>query len=57
MKLVDIKKATNPDNILLVTDAMMGQDAVTTAKAFNDTLDLSGFIMTKLDGDAPLVQH
>ena len=31
---------------------MMGQDAVTTAKAFNDTLDLSGFIMTKLDGDA-----
>lgn len=51
-ELVDIKKATNPDNILLVTDAMMGQDAVTTAKAFNDTLDLSGFIMTKLDGDA-----
>ena len=51
-ELVDIKKTTKPDNILLVCDAMMGQDAVTTAKAFNDTLDLSGFIMTKLDGDA-----
>ena len=50
-ELKDIKKATSPDNTLLVCDAMMGQDAVTTAKSFNDELDLSGFIMTKMDGD------
>jgi signal recognition particle subunit SRP54 len=47
-----IKSSTNPDNIFFVCDAMMGQDAVTTAKAFNDRLSISGFIMTKLDGDA-----
>ncbi len=51
-ELANIKLATNPDNILFVCDAMMGQDAVTTARAFNDRLDLSGVIMTKLDGDA-----
>ncbi|MES2746467.1 MAG: signal recognition particle protein [Bdellovibrionota bacterium] len=51
-ELVDIKNVTKPDNILLVCDAMMGQDAVTTAKAFDDQLTLSGVIMTKLDGDA-----
>ncbi len=51
-ELSDIKDHTNPDNIMLVCDAMMGQDAVTTAKAFNDRLDVSGVIMTKLDGDA-----
>ena len=50
-ELKEIKKATTPDNMLLVCDAMMGQDAVTTAKSFNDELDLSGFIMTKMDGD------
>lgn len=50
-ELKDIKKITSPDNTLLVCDAMMGQDAVTTAKSFNDELDLSGFIMTKMDGD------
>jgi len=51
-ELVDIRTATKPDNILLVCDAMMGQDAVTTAKAFDEALDLSGVVMTKLDGDA-----
>jgi len=51
-ELDDIKAATQPDNILLICDAMMGQDAVTTAKSFNDRLDLSGVIITKLDGDA-----
>lgn len=51
-ELVNIKAATNPDNILFVCDAMMGQDAVTTAKAFNEKLAFSGVIMTKLDGDA-----
>ena len=51
-ELVDIKKQVHPDHILLACDAMMGQDAVTTAQAFTQALDLSGFIMTKLDGDA-----
>lgn len=51
-ELRDIKTHTQPDRILLVCDAMMGQDAVTTAKSFNDQLDIDGFIMTKLDGDA-----
>lgn len=50
-ELKEIKEVTKPENTLLVCDAMMGQDAVTTAKAFNDELDLSGYIMTKLDGD------
>jgi signal recognition particle subunit SRP54 len=50
-ELKEIKEFTKPENTLLVCDAMMGQDAVTTAKAFNDELDLSGYIMTKLDGD------
>ncbi len=51
-ELVDIKAATKPDNILFVCDAMMGQDAVLTAKSFHDRLGLSGVVMTKLDGDA-----
>jgi signal recognition particle subunit SRP54 len=51
-ELMDIKKHLHPDHILLACDAMMGQDAVTTAQAFNQALDLTGFIMTKLDGDA-----
>lgn len=51
-ELDDIKAATNPDNILLVCDSMMGQDAVQTAKSFNERLSISGVIMTKLDGDA-----
>lgn len=51
-ELREIKKATNPDEIFLVLDSMMGQDAVTTAKAFDEVLGISGVIMTKLDGDA-----
>ena len=51
-ELSDIKTLVHPDNILFVCDAMMGQDAVTTAKSFDQRLDLSGVVMTKLDGDA-----
>ena len=51
-ELDEIKAATKPDNILFVCDAMMGQDAVTTAKSFDERLNLSGVVMTKLDGDA-----
>jgi signal recognition particle subunit SRP54 len=47
-----IKAAVLPDNILLVVDAMIGQDAVQTAKAFNERLGISGTVLTKLDGDA-----
>jgi len=46
-----IKKAINPDEILFVVDAMTGQDAVNTAKEFNDRLDFTGVVLTKLDGD------
>jgi signal recognition particle subunit SRP54 len=46
-----IKNAINPDEILFVVDAMTGQDAVNTAKAFNDLLDFDGVVLTKLDGD------
>ena len=46
-----IKNAINPGEILFVVDAMTGQDAVNTAKAFNDRLDFSGVVLTKLDGD------
>src|SRR5439155_2494853 len=41
-----------PDEVFLVVDAMTGQDAVNSSKAFNDALDLNGVILTKLDGDA-----
>ena len=47
-----IKAAVKPDEILLVVDAMIGQDAVNAAKAFDDALDLTGVMLTKLDGDA-----
>jgi len=47
----NIKKAINPHEILFVVDSMTGQDAVNTAKAFNDVLDFTGVILTKLDGD------
>jgi signal recognition particle subunit SRP54 len=47
----NIKKALNPTEILFVVDAMTGQDAVNTAKAFNDRLDFTGVVLTKLDGD------
>ena len=46
-----IKKAVNPNEILFVVDAMTGQDAVNTAKAFNDRLNFDGVVLTKLDGD------
>lgn len=46
-----IKKAVDPGEILFVVDAMTGQDAVNTAKAFNDRLDFGGVVLTKLDGD------
>ena len=46
-----VKEATQPHEILFVVDAMTGQDAVNTAKAFNDRLDFTGAVLTKLDGD------
>jgi signal recognition particle subunit SRP54 len=46
-----IKKAVNPDEILFVVDSMTGQDAVNTAKEFNERLDFDGVVLTKLDGD------
>ena len=50
-ELEDIKKATNPTEILLTVDAMLGQDAVNVAKEFNEHLEITGVIVTKLDGD------
>jgi signal recognition particle subunit SRP54 len=47
-----IKDRTKPQEILLVVDSMIGQDAVRTAKAFDEALGITGFVMTKLDGDA-----
>ena len=47
----NIKNATNPSEILFVVDSMTGQDAVNTAKAFNDVLNFDGVVLTKLDGD------
>ncbi len=51
-ELKEIKRRTNPANIFFVIDAMIGQDAVTTAKTFHDWLAYDGVILTKLDGDA-----
>ncbi len=51
-ELRNIKAAVNPDEILLVVDAMIGQDAVTAASAFDEALDITGVMLTKLDGDA-----
>jgi signal recognition particle subunit SRP54 len=50
-EIANIKKAVNPQETLFVVDAMTGQDAVNTAKAFNDRLDYEGVVLTKLDGD------
>lgn len=50
-ELNQIKASVQPDEILLVVDAMTGQDAVNVAQSFNDQLDISGVILTKLDGD------
>ena len=47
----NIKSVTNPNEILFIVDSMTGQDAVNTAKAFNDLLDFNGVVLTKLDGD------
>ncbi|MDR0545792.1 MAG: signal recognition particle protein [Mycoplasmataceae bacterium] len=51
-ELVRIRNAVKPDEILLVVDAMSGQDVINIAKEFNDTLGLTGFIITKMDSDA-----
>jgi len=51
-ELVRIKERVSPTEILLVADAMTGQDAVNVAKHFNDLLDISGVILTKMEGDA-----
>ena len=50
-EIAAIKEAITPDVILFVVDAMTGQDAVNTAKEFNDRLDFTGVVLTKLDGD------
>jgi signal recognition particle subunit SRP54 len=50
-EVVAIKEAVTPDEILFVVDAMTGQDAVNTAKVFNERLDVHGVVLTKLDGD------
>jgi len=51
-EVVNIKKAVNPREILFVADAMTGQDAVNVAKEFNDRLEITGVVLTKMDGDA-----
>lgn len=51
-EIKSIKEATNPNEILLVVDAMTGQDAVNVAKSFNENLEITGVVLTKLDGDA-----
>ena len=50
-EIAAVKNAVNPDEILFVVDSMTGQDAVNTAKEFNDRLDFDGVVLTKLDGD------
>ena len=51
-QLEDMKQAINPTEILLIVDAMIGQDAVNAAKTFDEALDITGVMLTKLDGDA-----
>lgn len=53
-ELKNIKKVVKPDEILLVVDAMVGQESVNVAKTFDEYLDITGVILTKLDGDARL---
>lgn len=50
-EIAEVKKAIQPNETLFVVDAMTGQDAVNTAKAFNDTINFDGVVLTKLDGD------
>ena len=51
IEIADVKKAIQPQETLFVVDAMTGQDAVNTAKAFNDRINFDGVVLTKLDGD------
>ncbi len=51
-ELADVEKAADPDEILLVVDAMTGQDAVNVAEGFNEQVPLTGIVLSKLDGDA-----
>ena len=51
-QLVEIERKVNPDQVYFVVDSMVGQDAVNSAKAFNEALELDGVVLTKLDGDA-----
>jgi signal recognition particle subunit SRP54 len=51
-EVTEIRSATNPAETLLVVDAMTGQDAVNTAKAFNDAVGVTGIVLTRMDGDA-----
>ena len=51
-EIAEIKRITNPSEILFVVDSMTGQDAVNTAKVFNEQLNFDGVVLTKLDGDA-----
>ena len=51
-ELADIKARSKPENVFLVVDAMIGQDAVKTARSFHERLEISGVVITKLDGDA-----
>ena len=50
-ELLNIKKAVNPHEILLVVDSMTGQDAVNVSESFNEKLGIDGVVLTKLDGD------
>ena len=50
-ELIEIKENVSVDDIILVVDAMTGQDAVNVAETFNEKLDITGVILTKLDGD------
>jgi signal recognition particle subunit SRP54 len=50
-EIAKVKKAVQPQETLFVVDSMTGQDAVNTAKAFNDRIDYDGVVLTKLDGD------
>ena len=47
-----VEELTSPENVLLVCDAMIGQESVNVARSFNERIGLTGFILTKLDGDA-----
>ncbi|MEP3233882.1 MAG: signal recognition particle protein [Hyphomicrobiales bacterium] len=50
-EMADIKKATNPHEVLLVADSLTGQDAVNLAKSFNERVDITGIVLTRVDGD------